>query len=206
MTLVSTRIGSTKTAGPPKRRIGEAPAVTASKLAFRSIAPPPAAQLRLEARHTLNMSASGVPSKFLKPRPVGSILNLPSTGPGLYYDKPMVRLFSDRGRLPHRRPEHCLAHPPAHEFCRCPRPQWPAPRSQPGNRRVSRRNRIFKPAAAAIVTERSGNPRHARSESGGRIRIGFQFLAQFDNVRIHGAACWGRTHIPTPSSESYRVA
>ena len=43
--------------------------------------------------HTLNMSAGGVLICIPEAKPAGSVLELAIEWPGLYFDRPMVRLF-----------------------------------------------------------------------------------------------------------------
>ena len=92
MTLVSTRIAQRKTqTSKPKDRRGASR--YGVKMAFRYRAAGRAFDSSWKHGHTLNMSASGVLIDIPETKSVGSVLELAIDWPGLYHDKPMVRLF-----------------------------------------------------------------------------------------------------------------
>ncbi len=134
MTLVSTRIAQRKLqASKAKDRRGASR--YGVKLAFRYRASGRPLNSAWKHGHTLNMSASGVLIEIPETKPVGSILELAIDWPGLYYDKPMVRLFLT-GAVSRTDGRSIALRTLRHEFCDVPASVARA-KIQPGNRAVA---------------------------------------------------------------------
>ena len=134
MTLVSTRIAQRKLqAFKAKDRRGASR--YGVKLAFRYRAAGRPLNSAWKHGHTLNMSASGVLIDIPETKSVGSMLELAIDWPGLYHDKPMVRLFLT-GAVCRTDGRSIALRTLRHRFCEVPVSVARA-EIQPGNRAVA---------------------------------------------------------------------
>lgn len=134
MTLVSTRIAQRKLqTSKAKDRRGASRYDL--KLAFRYRAASRPLDSAWKHGHTLNMSASGVLIDIPETRSVGSMLELAIDWPGLYHDKPMVRLYLT-GAVSRTDGRSIALRILRHRFCEASAPIASA-RIQPGNRAVA---------------------------------------------------------------------